>query len=208
MHVLDDGRKAGRNSGQPQRPDNVADVALREPLVVRLGEHLGREQLVRDLGVRPALVGVVDRRTLRILVPQPPAFASRRVTELFEDEVVSLWIDVDDIHSALGRGERQQDLQDRLAGPGCAEEERHDRAQARDRDTNQLALPSEPDRHALRRHPPAPAELAPLEPAPDGRDRTNAVAGSLGQVASGTQVDHVAPAPTPIAAAAHASEPI
>ena len=53
MHVLDDGRKAGRNSGQPQRPDNVADVALREPLVVRLGEHLGREQLVRDLGVDP-----------------------------------------------------------------------------------------------------------------------------------------------------------
>ena len=76
MHVLDHGREADRNSGQPQRPDHVADVALREPLVVRLGEHLGREQLVRDLGVRPAVVGVVDRLALRIPSAQPPALAA------------------------------------------------------------------------------------------------------------------------------------
>ena len=61
VHVLDDRREADRHAGQPQCADYVADVALREPLVVRLGEDLRREQLVRDLGVRPPFVRVVDR---------------------------------------------------------------------------------------------------------------------------------------------------
>ena len=173
VHVLDDGREADRNTCQPKRPDDMPDVALREPLVVRLGEHLRREQLVRDLGVRPTVVRVVDRLALRIPTAKRPASAGRCVSELLADEVVALGIDVDDTHSALDRGERQQHLQDRLAGPGRAEEQRHDRARPRDRDPDQLALTCEPDRDALRRDPPAVAKLAPPEPAPDGRHRTD-----------------------------------
>ena len=121
MHVLDHGREADRHAGKSQRSDDVADVALGEPLVVRLGEHLGREQLVGDLGVRSAVVRVVDRLALRIPLAERPARAGAAARSCSRTKSSPFGIDVDDAEPALDCGERQQDLQDRLAGPGCAE---------------------------------------------------------------------------------------
>ena len=121
MHVLDHGREADRHAGKSQRSDDVADVALSEPLVVGLGEHLSCEQLVGDLGVRSAVVGVVDRLALWIPLAKLPACAGRHGAQLLAHEIVSLGIDVDDTEPALDCGERQQDLQNCLAGPSCAE---------------------------------------------------------------------------------------
>jgi hypothetical protein len=43
----------------------MTQIPLREPLIMRLGEGLRRQDLVGDLGVGPDLVGVVDARAVR-----------------------------------------------------------------------------------------------------------------------------------------------
>src|SRR5579884_4009166 len=86
------GGETGRHAGTTQGTHSVAEVALGEALVVRLGERLGRQQLVGYLGVEAVAVRVVDRVALRRPEDESATRTSRGIPKLFEREVVRLGI--------------------------------------------------------------------------------------------------------------------
>lgn len=80
--MLDDRGQADIDVGEPQRTDDVSEIALGEALIVRLGEDFGRKQLVRDLGIRAAGVRVVNDVAERLPRQEPATMSRRSLAEL------------------------------------------------------------------------------------------------------------------------------
>ena len=171
MHVLDDAREADIHVGQPERADDMPEIALSKALVVRLREDLRRQQFVRDLGVRSPFERVVDEVAVRLPGQEPPPAPRGSPAQFFEHVVIAFGIDEDDSRAALDGGQRHQQHQDRLARPRRPHDQGHYRSDAGDRHPDKVTPPGEADSDSLIRDPLAGTQSAPAAPPSDGRHR-------------------------------------
>ena len=144
--MLDDGRQVDIHVGKSERADDVPEVALSKPLVVRLGEDLRSQQFVRDLGVRSPFERVVNDIAERFPAEELHARSRRGLAQLFEHVIVPLGSMKMTPEPRLMAASANRSIKDRLAGAGRPDDQRHNRPDARDRHPDQVAPPGEADR--------------------------------------------------------------
>ena len=121
---MDDPPQAHDRPACPQCADDVAQVALRLALVMRLGEALAGERLVGNLGLAAPRIRVVDRRPIRGPLHEAPPTRASRCEHRVAHAPIALGVDDDRAHPVLDRARRQPGLRDRLARAGGAHHQR------------------------------------------------------------------------------------